>query len=81
MKIRLKTTGIMSDYLPDGAVGGQVELELPEQANFSVLVRTLAIPDEEQYVVSINDSLVPEPHDVRLCDGDRIIIMAPLAAG
>ncbi len=81
MKISLKTTGIMSDYLPADASGGRVELELPEGAVFAQLVETLAIPDDERYVVSINDTLLPEPLQHPLQAGDTVIIMAPLAAG
>jgi len=81
LKIQLKTTGIMSDYLPAEAIGGRIELDLPEAAEFSVIVSMLGIPDDERYVVSINDTLLPEPLHQPLQAGDKVIIMAPLAAG
>lgn len=71
----------MSDYLPADAVGGRVELELPEGAEFSSLASHLGIPESERFVVSINDTLVPEPLQHKLEEGDKVIIMAPLAAG
>lgn len=81
MIIQLKTTGMMSDYLPAGAVGARAEIELPAAASFAQLVAELGIPDDEAYVVSINDTLLPEPLDRQLQEGDQVIIMAPLAAG
>lgn len=71
----------MSDYLPAGAVGGRIELEMPEGAEFASLATQLGIPENERFVVSINDTLVPDPEQHRLEDGDKVIIMAPLAAG
>lgn|GEM_PF-6878679 len=81
MNILLRTTGIMSDYLPEGAVGGRVELELPAGATFAQLVARLEIPESERYIVSINDTLLPEPLEHLLQEGDQVIIMAPLTAG
>lgn len=71
----------MSDYLPAAAVGGRIELELPEGAEFCSLAMQLGIPESERFVVSINDTLVPEPLQRKLEEGDKVIIMAPLAAG
>lgn len=71
----------MSDYLPAGAVGGRVEFELCEGVEFSLLATQLGIPESERYVVSINDTLLPEPMQYKLEEGDKVIIMAPLAAG
>lgn len=81
MKIALRTTGIMSDYLPAGSLRARCALELAPGASFGDLVALLAIPADQPYVVSINEHLIAEPLPHALAEGDAVIIMAPLAAG
>lgn len=81
MKIALRATGIMSDYLPAGSVRARCAFELAPGATFAELAALLAIPTDQPYVVSINEHLIPEPQAHALAEGDAVVIMAPLAAG
>ena len=81
MRVLLRATGRMGDYLPAGAVAGRVALSLAAGDTFEQLLAQLSMPVDEQYVVSINNELFPEPMGRALADGDHVIIMAPLFAG
>lgn len=83
MKIRLKTTGLMREYMPANAVGSRAEMVLQVGTKVSALVRSLQIPESQDYMLSLNGSLLSRDQfsETLLSDGDELILMAPITAG
>ncbi|MBI3910348.1 MAG: MoaD/ThiS family protein [Armatimonadetes bacterium] len=82
MTISLRLFGSLRQYLPEGAAGRQVRLEIPEGTNVLGLIMRLGIPyeaEEGQLVVTIND--VQVEHSAPLRDGDVVSMFEPLAGG
>lgn len=83
MKIRLKMSGLIARYLPADSANGQATVELPDDMSVAGLMSRLGLPEEERFLVIVNDSTVPQ--DMRasrtLDDGDRVSIVPPLKGG
>lgn len=61
--------------------GGHEEavFTLPDGSRVADLLRSIGLPDEEVWMVSVND-LLAKPEQV-LADGDRVNIFAPVSGG
>ncbi len=82
MTLHLRLFGELKQYLPEGATGRQVAVEVPDGLDALALILRLGIPyeaDEGAVVVTINDTQVEHGH--RLRDGDVVSMFAPLAGG
>lgn len=83
MRIAVRTTGLLGEYLPPGSAPNRAELELPDSATPVDVLRRLAMPANRKYLIAVNGGLVPTAsHAERtLADGDEIAIMPPLKGG
>ncbi len=83
MKIRLRTAGILHKYLPPGAVGNAVELDLEDGATPIDVMRKLGMPAGASYLVTLNGVSVPraEREKRALSENDDLAIMPPLRGG
>jgi molybdopterin converting factor small subunit len=74
--------GEFRDYLPDGAVGGRAQVELPDGATVFRLVEQLGLPfevEEGVLVAAVNDEVADLQATLR--EGDVISMFPPLAGG
>jgi len=80
---RIKTTGLLGQFLPEGSKRNRGEVELPDGSTAQDLLNALAIPDDGRCYVCINDTMLQttELDKTVLTDADKIVLMAPLAAG
>ena len=83
MKIQFKTGGLFVEHLPAGSTGNTAELEVPEGATPTDVMRQLGMPMEENYLVSLNGEVVViSERDTRmLAENDHLAIMPPLKGG
>lgn len=83
IRIEVRTTGLLSDYLPPGSRKNVARIEVEEGATPADVMEQLGMPAEENYLVSLNDTLVPrEQRSTRaLSENDSLAIMSPIKAG
>lgn len=83
MKIQFKTGGIFLEHLPAGSTGSTAEIEVPEGATPTDVMRQLGMPTEENYLVSLNGEVVviSERASKALSENDHLAIMPPLKGG
>ncbi len=83
MKITVKTTGLLGQYLPPGADRDMAEIEVAPDATPADVIKLLGMPPESPYLVVLNGaSVARREHGSRtLSDGDVLAIMPPLRGG
>ena len=79
MKVEVQLFATLAGYLPVGATGDGVTLELPEGTTVGDVTRSLEIPDDLDCVTVVNGHDVPSER--RLIDGDVVSMFPPLAGG
>ncbi len=77
MRVQVELQAYLDKYSPNGA--SQFELELPEGATVDALLRRLGIPDNMAQVIIVNNENAD--FDRALQEGDRVVIIPPLAGG
>lgn len=83
MIVSVKTTGLLGQYLPPGSARNRGDVELPENSSVQNLIDQLGIPDDGRCLVTINGELL-QAEDfsaTTLTATDKVVLMAPLAAG
>ncbi len=77
MKVHVELQAYLEQYAP----GGQplFDHELPEGAAVHSLVRSLRLPEELAAVIIVNDTNADFSHPLH--EGDRVIVIPPLAGG
>ena len=82
MKIQVKLTGIIEDYLPPNS-SNPVQLEVAGAVTPLDVVRRLRLPANDRYLIAVNGAVVPRSEHSRftLSDNDAIAIMPPLKGG
>ncbi len=82
LKIQFKTGGLFVEYLPAGS-SSKVELEVPDGATPTDVMRQLGMPLDENYLVSLNgEVVVSSERDTRaLAENDHLAVMPPLKGG
>lgn len=83
MKITLKLFATLSDHLPAGARGNQVELELDPTEPVGALIERLRLPARLVHLVLINGNYVAPADRATRClqEGDQLAIWPPVAGG
>ena len=83
MKIKFKLYATLQDYLPQGAVANQIELEVPSGITPAELARKYNLPPRLTHLVLINGVYIqPEQRDKHpLVEGDVLAIWPPIAGG
>lgn len=82
MIISVKTTGLLGKYLPEGSARNLGDVSLPDDSSIQTLLDQLAIP-EGRCVVTVNGALKQKEEfgTTTLSATDKVVLMAPLAAG
>jgi len=83
MRITVKTAGLLSKHLPPGSRGSSAQIEVADDASPRDVIAALGLPPDENYLVSLNDTIVPpsERASRKLAENDRLAILPPLKAG
>lgn len=79
MKIRVKLYGMLSEYLPAGAVRNEADLEVPAEATPKRALMRLGLSEEQCDRVVVNGTTLPPAERGRhpLEDGDHIAVWPP----
>ena len=83
MHITVKTAGLLGRYLPPGSSGSEARLDIETGATPTDIMRRLALPEHDSYLVMLNGTVVPSAArpSTRLSDGDELGIFPPLKGG
>ncbi|MDH3375462.1 MAG: MoaD/ThiS family protein [Gammaproteobacteria bacterium] len=83
MKIKVRTTGLLSEYLPPGSDRNVAELEVGDGTTPIDVLKQLGMPLDGAYLMAVNGQLVPSADraDYRLAEDDKLSIMPPLKGG
>ncbi|HYB72389.1 MAG TPA: MoaD/ThiS family protein, partial [Candidatus Sulfotelmatobacter sp.] len=79
MKVQVELYATLSKFLPPGAEGRKVAVELPEGATVGDLLKRLAIPGEMAALLLVNGT--HRPPETVLKDGETLAMFPPLAGG
>jgi molybdopterin converting factor small subunit len=77
MNVHVELQAYLEQYSPNG--GANFDLALPDGATVDDLVRKLMIPDDLASIIIVSDTSTDRAHPLK--DGDRVIIIPPLAGG
>ena len=82
MKIQVKTTGILDEYLPSGG-DNPAKLKVKDNITPMDVVRGLGMPADDKYLIAVNGDVLPRSeHDqFELSENDMVAIMPPLKGG
>ena len=83
MQITVKTAGLLGRYLPPGSSGNEARLDIEAETTPLDVMRRLALPEHDSYLVMLNGQIVPSRArpDTRLKEGDELGIFPPLKGG
>jgi thiamine biosynthesis protein ThiS len=83
IRIEVRTTGLLSEYLPAGSKKNSAQIEVDDGATPADVMKQLGMPVEENYLVSLNGNLVPRSRrsTQTLSENDALAIMSPIKAG
>jgi sulfur carrier protein ThiS len=79
MKVQLKLFATFRQYLPAGAEGSTVELEVPSGTRVGELLATVGIPQQESPMVLVNGRGIDS--DRILVEGDVVAVFPAMAGG
>ncbi|HEY3315748.1 MAG TPA: MoaD/ThiS family protein [Bacillota bacterium] len=75
--VHAQAFGNLRRFFPQGRQA--VDFHLPEGSRVTDLLKLVGLPDNEVWMVSVNEALA-EP-DQTLADGDLVNVFAPVAGG
>lgn len=83
LRIKVKTAGLLGQYLPPGSRGNQAGIEVTAGSTPLDVVRQLGFPAEDYYLMTLNGALLPKARRpaTRLQEGDELGIFPPLKGG
>ncbi|MFN2291715.1 MAG: MoaD/ThiS family protein [Anaerolineae bacterium] len=79
MKVQLKLFATFRQYLPVGAEGSTVELEVPSGTRVTELLATIGIPQQESPMILVNGRGIDS--DRILVEGDVVAVFPAMAGG
>jgi len=83
VKIKLKTGGLLGEYLPPGSTANRGELEVKEGATPADVMQQLGMPIDRPYLTGVNGELITKDRrgSFVLIDEDELSLMPPLKGG
>lgn len=83
MQIKVNLLGKLRLYLPEGGNGGAVHIETTEDATPATLLQQLKLPEDEPYLVLVNDEpiLPEEVATLKLQAEDEVTFCPPIRGG
>ncbi len=83
MKIKLKTGGLLGEYLPPGSATIRGEIEVEEGATPVDVMQQLGMPMDRTYLTGVNGEIITKDNRSTrvLIDGDELSLMPPLKGG
>ncbi len=83
MKIKLKTGGLLGEYLPPGSATNRGEIEVEEGATPVDVMQQLGMPMDRTYLTGVNGEIINKDNRSTrvLIDGDELSLMPPLKGG
>ncbi len=75
--IHAQAFGNLRRFFPEGRE--EADFRLPEGSRVIDLIRLIGLPDDEVWMVSVDDVLAEEGQD--LADGDRVKLFSPVSGG
>lgn len=83
MQITVKTAGLLGRHLPPGSSGNEARLDIEADTTPLDVMRRLALPERDSYLVMLNGDIVPSSArpKTRLKEGDELGIFPPLKGG
>jgi molybdopterin converting factor small subunit len=79
VKVEVQLFATLAAYLPRGAAGDSVSLEMPAGVRVADVIQVLGIPDDLDCLRVVNGLDAASDH--RLTDGDVVSLFPPLAGG
>ncbi len=83
MKVRIKLYASLAEYLPDGAVKNEADLDVNDKATPTQIILRLGLPEKMCHMVLINGVYIApdERGKTSLEAGDHLAIWPPVAGG
>ncbi|MHA1598557.1 MAG: MoaD/ThiS family protein [Alphaproteobacteria bacterium] len=83
MKITLKLYASLMQYLPDGAVLGEVDIDIDNNSSIEAILSNHGVPPEHCHLVLHNGHYISpsERHEKILGEGDALAVWPPVAGG
>jgi sulfur-carrier protein len=83
MKINLKLFVSLKPYLPAGAKGNEIEIEVGESDSPNQILQRLNVPMKLTHLWLLNGNYIEPEHrdDAILSDGDTLAVWPPVAGG
>ena len=77
MRITVRSNGRVGGFLPGGGAGEVAALDLAEGATLADLMDRLPLPEDRNFLVTVNGASVPKGQRsrTRLRDGDEVAVM------
>ena len=79
MRVEVQLFATLTRYLPAGATGDSVTLDVPEGTCIGDIIGSLDLPSELDCLMVVNG--LDAPLDHRLAEGDVLSLFPPLAGG
>jgi molybdopterin converting factor small subunit len=79
MRVQLKLFASFRQYLPAGAEGSAVELEMPEATRVSELLARIGVPEEDAPMILVNGRGIDS--DRVLVENDVVAVFPAMAGG
>ena len=83
MDIPVKLFGGLRSYLPPGSSFNGCRVNIDENASLKVLLQQLPIPKDKNYMVIVNDEMVPRENfdNIQVDANDDIVLLPPIKGG
>ena len=83
MKITFKLFATLSDYLPSGTKGNEIEIDVPEDSTPNDILVRYNVPKEMAHLVLLNGTYVDAKDRERsvIEAGDALAVWPPVAGG
>lgn len=83
MKVRIKLYASLAEYLPDGAVKNEADIDVADTTSPTQIIHRLGLPEKMCHMVLINGVYIaPDDRNAaKLEEGDHLAIWPPVAGG